>query len=114
MKGLRLCMLLAAGGFAASVSFAAAAEAPASGDVTVVQDDRSFHPDIITITKGTVVHFENDDEFIHQIYVASPGMSFDSAEQEPGKTIDLQFPDAGSFEMRCHIHPKMHLLVIVK
>lgn len=114
MKGLRLCFLLAASGLASSASLALAADAPASGDVTVVQDDRSFHPDIITITKGTVVHFENDDEFIHQIYVDSPGMSFDSAEQEPGKTIDLAFPKVGTFEMRCHIHPKMHMLVIVK
>ncbi len=92
------------GGFAAA----------ATAGVTVVQNDRSFQPESIEIAKGTVVHFANEDEFIHQIYVKSPTMNFDSAEQVPGDNIDIEFDEAGRFAVRCHIHPKMHLEVTVK
>jgi plastocyanin len=86
----------------------------AASEATIVQSDRTFHPDEIEIAKDTLVHFANEDEFIHQIYVKSEKMNFDSAEQVPGKTIDLVFSETGTFKFRCHIHPKMRLTVIVK
>lgn len=101
---------LAVGGAIAAASVAALA----AGPVTVVQAGRSFAPKMIEIAKDTVVHFDNRDEFIHQIYVNAPTMHFDSAEQEPGTTIELAFPTSGTFEVRCHIHPKMRLDVTVK
>lgn len=86
----------------------------AGGEATVVQADRTFHPGEIEIAKDTLVHFANEDEFIHQIYVKSEKMNFDSAEQAPGTTIDLLFSETGTFRFRCHIHPKMRLLVTVQ
>ena len=86
----------------------------ASGEVTVVQTNRSFNPDVIEVAKDTIIHFANEDEFIHQIYVKSDTTNFDSAEQVPGTTIDIPFNADGTFEVRCHIHPKMRLTVTVK
>jgi plastocyanin len=80
----------------------------------VAQNGRAFSLSQITIARGDTVLFSNDDEFLHQIYVDSPNMSFDSDEQSPGQTIQVNFPRAGTFPVRCHIHPKMLLTVLVE
>jgi plastocyanin len=81
---------------------------------TIVQKGRQFRPAEITIAKGDSLTVTNDDDFIHQIYVAGPGFSFDSDEREPGQNITQAFTASGTFEVRCHIHPKMKLVVHVK
>jgi plastocyanin len=81
---------------------------------TIVQSGRAFHPGEVTINHGDTLSFANQDEFIHQIYVKSDAMTFDSDEQPPGQTVQLKFPTAGTFEVHCHIHPKMSLVVHVK
>ena len=80
----------------------------------IVQKGRNFSLSQITIVRGDTLLIKNDDEFLHQIYVDSPNMSFDSAEQPPGQTIQVNFPRSGSFPVRCHIHPKMLLVVHVE
>jgi plastocyanin len=80
----------------------------------IAQKNRAFAVPEVTIGAGDTVLFTNEDEFLHQIYVASGGMTFDSAEQPPGQTIEVNFPRAGTFTVRCHIHPKMLLTVHVR
>jgi plastocyanin len=80
----------------------------------VAQKGRQFAIAAIAIARGDSLQFTNEDEFLHQIYVASPDFRFDSAEQRPGQIIDLAFPVRGVFEVRCHIHPKMLLTVNVQ
>ena len=80
----------------------------------IVQKGRSFGLSEITISRGDSLLFTNEDEFLHQIYVDSPAMFFDSPEQPPGQTIEVNFPRAGTFAVRCHIHPKMVLTVYVQ
>jgi plastocyanin len=41
-------------------------------------------------------------------------MTFDSNEQAPGQTIEVNFPRSGDFAVRCHIHPKMLLTVRIE
>jgi plastocyanin len=77
---------------------------------TIVQKGRRFLPAEITIRKGESLTVTNDDEFIHQIY--SEGL-FDSEERRPGQNIVENFPRSGTFEVRCHIHPKMKMVVRV-
>lgn len=81
---------------------------------TIVQKGRRFLPGEVTIGRGESLTFTNDDEFIHQIYVDSPGFSFDSDEKNPGELITETFTTEGTFEVRCHIHPKMRLVVHVR
>ena len=96
MKKL-LCLLL----LASSLAFA---------DATIVQKGRRFNPGEVTIRRGDNLTFTNSDEFIHQIYVTG---LFDSEERVPGQTLTEAFPQAGTFEVHCHIHPKMKLVVHV-
>lgn len=98
----------------AVIATAAATAAFADDPNTVVQNERAFHPAEITITHGTTLNVANQDEFIHQIYVDSPNFNYDSEEQAPGETLHIAFPQAGTFPVRCHIHPKMLLTVHVK
>jgi plastocyanin len=78
---------------------------------TIVQKGRRFLPAEIAIRKGESITVTNDDEFIHQIY--SEGL-FDTDEKRPGQNIVANFSRSGTFEVRCHIHPKMKLVVNVK
>ncbi|MBA2590025.1 MAG: hypothetical protein H0U98_15535 [Alphaproteobacteria bacterium] len=82
----------------------------AFADAIIVQKGRRFNPGEITIARGANLTFTNNDEFIHQIYVTD---LFDSDERRPGQTLVQNFPGAGTFEVRCHIHPKMKLTVRV-
>ena len=84
------------------------------GANTIVQMKRAFHPGEISLARGETLTFNNRDDFIHQVYVKSDVLRFDSDEQPPGQNIQIQFTLAGTFEVRCHIHPKMNLTVHVK
>ena len=81
---------------------------------TIVQKGRAFRPAEVSINRGESLTFTNNDDFIHQIYVQSPGFSFDTDEKNPGQNITETFTDNGTFVVRCHIHPKMKLVVHVK
>jgi len=81
---------------------------------TVVQKGRAFHPAEVTVNRGESLTFTNDDDFIHQIYAQGLGFSFDSDEKNPGENITETFTASGTFEVHCHIHPKMKLVVHVK
>ena len=88
-----------------------AATSAQAADLTVVQKGRAFHPGEITINRGQALTFTNEDSFIHQIYV--DGL-FDSDEKGPGQNLNETFPGAGTFQVRCHIHPTMRMMVHVK
>jgi plastocyanin len=79
----------------------------------IAQQRRAFNVPAIKIAVGDTLEFSNDDDFIHQVYIQSPSLNFDSPEQPPGQIITIKFPTAGNFEVRCHIHPKMLLKVDV-
>jgi plastocyanin len=87
----------------------AAADAP-----VVSQAHRRFMPAELLVTTGTTVHFINDDNVTHHVYVDSPGMQFDSGEEPVGKAVDLTFAKPGVYQVLCAIHPTMHLKVTVQ
>lgn len=86
----------------------------AAESLQVSQLHRHFSPDTLTIERGTTVHFVNDDNVTHHVYIDAPSMQFDSGEQPIGKTVDITFDKAGTFTVLCAIHPTMHLKVTVE
>jgi plastocyanin len=94
-----------------AISLLAAGAAFGDDPHTIAQQGRTFRPSEVTINHGESLTFTNNDEFIHQIYVAG---LFDTDERSPGQNITETFPQSGTFEVRCHIHPKMKLVVHVK
>jgi plastocyanin len=77
----------------------------------ISQKGRAFRPGEVTIARDQSLTFTNEDSFIHQIYV--DGL-FDSDEKSPGEVLNETFPRTGTFQVRCHIHPTMRLIVHVK
>jgi plastocyanin len=113
LGGLSLVKLLFLG--AALVAFGhVAAVALASETHRVSQKNRAFAVKEIVVAAGDVVEFTNDDEFIHQIYAKASDFDFDTDESLPGDTIPITFTKSGVFEVHCHIHPKMILVVTVQ
>jgi len=90
-----------------------ASVAAVAGVAIVSQKGRAFSVSTLQVARGDVVRFANDDKFRHQIFVDATSFDYDSAEQDPGASVEIHFPTTGSFEIRCHIHPKMLLKVDV-
>lgn len=86
-----------------------------AGTYQVSQKGRAFQPNQIELHKGDTLRIVNDDDgLLHHAYIKSDAMEFDSGEQNPGDHVDIPFAKSGTFEVRCGIHPKMHLRVDVK
>ncbi len=81
---------------------------------TIIQQHRAFSVAEISLFRGGMLHFSNEDDFTHEIYIETPQFTFDSDEQEPGTVVNVTFPVSGHFAVHCHIHPKMHLDVDVQ
>jgi plastocyanin len=88
--------------------------AAASGVALVSQKRRAFSVKSVQIAAGDTVRFTNEDTFVHQIYVEARALTFESDEQPPATSVEIRFPAAGDYEVRCHIHPKMLLNVNVR
>ena len=88
-----------------------AAAVAADAGHTISQKGRAFRPTEVSINRGETLTLTNEDSFIHQIYV--DGL-FDSEEKAPGENLNETFPAAGTFQVRCHIHPTMRMTVRVK
>lgn len=84
-----------------------------AGEITVVQKEIAFVPERIEVKAGSTVVFVNDDRFGHNVYSETPGADFDIGRQPPGQRTSVVFRRAGTFEVRCRIHPKMKLEVAV-
>lgn len=79
----------------------------------VIQKNKRFTPDVVTVKKGQSVTFKNDDPFVHNVYSQTPGMAFDIQTQKAGESSVIKFDKVGEADVRCAIHPTMKMKVIV-
>ncbi len=91
------------------VALAAAVE-----PLRVEQRAKMFEPSTLSLTRGAVVRINNDDPFIHHIYVDSPAFKFDSGDHRPGRIVEIRFEEPGDYVVQCAIHLKMRLHVSVR
>ena len=84
---------------------------PAAAATVVNQKGRAFRPTEINIPRGETVTFTNEDSYIHQVYVSG---LFESDEKAPGENVNQVFTAAGTFQVRCRIHPTMKLTMRVR
>ena len=111
---MRVGLLGAAAAAALVASCVAGLAVHAMSEYRIIQNNRSFSARKISVERGDRVHFTNDDEFIHHVYVKDDAFNFDSGEQQIGQTVTIEFTRLGTFEVHCAIHPKMRLVVNVK
>jgi plastocyanin len=98
----------------AALALLAAGTAGAAETKRISQKGKTFLPEAVTMTTGDTLRINNDDAFLHHVYVKHPNLTFDSGGRRPGEPVDIQFTKPGSYEVLCEIHPKMKLVVEVK
>ncbi len=80
---------------------------------TVTIGDRVFQPALTTISVGGTVTFQNADSDEHTATSVDAGGGIDSGVLSPGASHDETFPDAGTFDFLCAIHPDMRGTITV-
>jgi plastocyanin len=103
-------MRIAAIIIAAQLAFAATASAD---EVTVGQSGKVFNPADVQIKVGDSVKFNNDDTVTHAVLVKGPHET-NLGQMKPGDAKSVNFDQAGTYDVKCAIHPKMKLTVSVK
>lgn len=83
----------------------------AAGNHQIIEADKTFSSKSLEISVGDTVTFVNEDKVKHNITVRK--LNYNSGLQSPGENIDVTFDKAGKFKVRCGIHPKMKLSVVV-
>ncbi len=94
-------------------ALAVLAATPAFADEppTVVIDNFSFKPNVVTVKPGTHVIFKNQDDLPHNIVI--PDMKVKSPLMDTDGSYEADFEKPGEFEYFCGIHPMMTGKIIV-
>lgn len=95
------------------MSLGLATGAAVAAGIEVHQADRQFLPAQLTVAKGSIVHFVNDEAIVHHAFVDTRDFAVDSGDIPPGESRDIVFTQTGAFVVRCAIHPAMRLSVQV-
>lgn len=103
-------MRIAAIIIAAQLAFAGAASA---GEVTVGQAGKAFNPGALQVKVGDSVKFNNDDTVAHAVLVKGP-QETNLGQIKPGDAKSVSFDQAGTYDVKCAIHPKMKLAITVQ
>src|SRR5262249_10049812 len=104
MKPMMLVLLVA---FASGSAVAFAAER------MIGQKGKVFSESSITIKKGDVVVFVNDDTVSHNVMTSGSVADFNIGSQAPGVSTPVTFEKAGEFTIVCAMHPRMKMVVKV-
>ena len=86
----------------------------AAAPVTVTQKGLQFSVEELSLSKGQVVTFVNDDRTAHNITVAGEGVNLNGGLQQPGADFKVPFVKPGTYQVSCGIHPKMKMTITVK
>lgn len=87
-------------------------EIPANASV---QGNPSFNPATISVPKGDIVEWKNNDKVPHTVTNAPDGAIFDSSIISAGKTfrLDTQKLNATEYDYMCTVHPFMTGKIII-
>lgn len=81
-----------------------------SGGMTVTMQNFAFNPNVFTVSVGEAVTFENKDSAPHTVNING----VDSGDVAPGATFKWTPTTAGTFPLKCSIHPQMTGTITVK
>jgi plastocyanin len=87
----------------------------AAATITVSQHGLNFTRSSVALAKGDRIVWTNEDDVIHNIHIFGPGDDQkDLGLQKPGATLSYTFAQAGSYSVRCNIHPSVKMAVTAK
>ena len=79
----------------------------------IVQENETFIPRVVAVTRGSTVDFPNADPFFHDVFSLSRAGTFDLGSFPKGQTKSQQFRRAGLIKVYCHIHSHMSASIMV-
>jgi len=79
----------------------------------MIQQDESFEPRVIAITRGSTVEFPNADPYFHNVFSLSSGAAFDLGRYKRGDTRSRVFTRPGLVKVYCHVHSQMSASILV-
>ena len=82
------------------------------GTVEVKLRSNRFNPAELTVDKGSLIRWINEDGYLHN--VTSDNQKFDSGNFNKGQTFEFAFAESGTFKYSCTIHPSMRGTITVK
>ncbi len=94
--------------------FLLAAGNVAAAEFSVSQKKKRFTPKELTIKRGDGVLFVNDDRYMHNLFSETKGFEFNIRKQKPGQEDKIVFEKRGSFVVKCVIHPRMKMTIVVE
>jgi len=104
-EALRRTLVVAA----AALLVGSAVAAPAVHTVTI--DGFEFHPPTVTVNRGDVVVWRNNDPVPHTATARDAGL--DSSEIAANASFRFTAPHAGRYEYICTLHPTMKGVLVV-
>jgi plastocyanin len=81
--------------------------------VELHQQNETFVPHVLAITKGSTVEFPNDDPFFHNVFSFSSAASFNLGRYPRGQSKPQKFTKAGLVKVFCDIHSHMSASILV-
>lgn len=79
----------------------------------ILQENETFSPRVVAITRGSTVDFPNGDPFFHDVFSLSRSGTFDLGSYPRGQTKSHQFRQTGLVKVYCHIHSHMSASIMV-
>ena len=77
------------------------------------QQNETFVPHVLAITKGSTVDFPNDDPFFHNVFSLSSAAAFNLGRYPRGQSRAEKFNKAGLVKVFCDIHSHMSASILV-
>ena len=77
------------------------------------QENETFIPRTLAVTKGSTVDFPNDDPFFHNVFSLSGAANFNLGRYPRGQTRSQTFNKAGVVKVYCQIHSHMSATILV-
>ena len=81
--------------------------------VELQQQNETFVPHVLVITKGSTVDFPNDDPFFHNVFSLSSASAFNLGRYPRGQSRQEKFSKAGLVKVFCDIHSHMSASILV-
>lgn len=91
-----------------------ASPALAQDAVRISQKGKQFSEKQLSLKSGQSVVFVNDDSVAHNVYTIVKGKKQDLGLQKPSEEGSIAFDSAGTYRVRCAIHPKMKMVIKVE
>lgn len=77
------------------------------------QENETFVPRTLAVTKGSTVDFPNNDPFFHNVFSLSGAANFNLGRYPRGETRSQTFSKTGIVKVYCQIHSHMSATILV-